>query len=248
MLLVLLFLFALPPPQRLLDLHPGLEYVLRVPTGYKQWLLSSDSTGSEWCYQNRGKRSDVEQYCLAEKPTYTSGTLANVEAFDESAARVVLKDGHVGWVARELIDMTEEQRKAYDAEQAMWQKHAAATRAMNAQRLAATRETERQQRAKEQAYVASLPKLRGVAGDVLVATSSDCARDYKKIIEFGRKNGTGVEYRKKLLELISLGCAVNIPSGTALKISRQDQDFVEFCAYDGSKAGTCGVALREDVH
>ena len=224
-IVVLLCITVCAAAQTEFELQANTEYVLRVPAGYDKWPLIADSAGggAQWCYVNRANRPTVQTLCIDKAvslgATYAPDTLAMVTIVGKSSVNVVLKDGRSGWVARELVDMTQEQRKSLE-----------------------------EQQAKEQAYIASLPKLRSGSSEVLVATSTDCARDYKTIVEFGRRNGTGVEYRKKILELISLGCAKNLPSGTAITVSHRDKDFVEFCAYDGPKKGTCGVALAEHVH
>jgi hypothetical protein len=248
MLLVALFLLAAVQGSGQFPLHADTEYVLNVPPGYDRWALSGQDGGADWCYASRGRPSDIASLCFDKKPTYASGTSATVELIGDASVKVVLKDGRTGWVARELIGMTPEQKRAYETEQGARAKRVAEAKAQAAKRVAEARAKEAEKEAKERAFIATLPKLRSGSSEVLVATSGDCARDYKGIIEFGRRNGTGIEYRKKVLELISLGCATNLPSGTAINISRRDRDFVTFCAYDGPKRGTCGVALSEHVH
>jgi hypothetical protein len=132
--------------------------------------------------------------------------------------------------------MKPEDRKWYQDRQAAAAKE-------RAKRLAA----ERERLAKEKAYIDTLPRLAGAANEILVATSMDCARDYAKTVEFGRKNGTGVEFRKKLAELVALGCAVQMPNRTAIEILARDAEFVEFRAYTGPRKGTYAVALSKDV-
>jgi hypothetical protein len=145
--------------------------------------------------------------------------------------------------------MTPEQRKTYEAQKAATAKRIADAKALRDKQMAAARVNEAQAQAKERVYVAGLPKLwSGSSNEVLVATSQDCARDYKAIVEFGRKNGTGIEFRKRIVELVSLGCAVYMPAGTAIVVSRKDADYVRFCAHGGTMKGTCGIALSEHVH
>jgi len=234
-------------------LEIGTEYVLRVPNGYDKWPLIAGSASSEWCYLSRGNRDDVQSLCLNAGATYTPNTPATVELLSTvlervSSVKVVLGDGRSGWVARELVDMTQEQRKEYEADQLARAKRLANAKALQAKQATLARAKDAAKQAKEQAFVATLPKLQGGSNEVLVATSTDCARDYKSVVDLGRRNGTGVEYRKKILELISLGCAVDLPTGTAIIVSHRDQELVNFCAYNGPKKGTCGVALIESVH
>jgi hypothetical protein len=89
-----------------------------------------------------------------------------------------------------------------------------------------------------------LPKLVSEGSTVVIATSIDCAKDLQNVIGFGRKNGTGVEYRKKMLELVTLGCAMTMDNGTVLLHAAKNGDFVAFTAY---KSGKQGVALKENV-
>jgi hypothetical protein len=234
--------------QTMFELEADTAYVLKVPSGYESWVLFRDAPGSEWCYYSREKRNDVEKLCFDGGPTYSPNAMATVELVNPSSVKVTLKDGRTGWIARELVDMTTEQRKEYQAQQDARAKRIAQAKALQAKRAADARARESGQQAKERAYIAALPKLYSGSDEVLVATSPDCARDLKNIIEFGRRNGTGIEFRKKILELVTLGCAINIPSGTAITVSHRDREFVTFCAYDGPKKGTCGIALSEHVH
>ena len=84
----------------------------------------------------------------------------------------------------------------------------------------------------------------GYCGSVVVATSLDCARDLQGVVAFGRKNGTGVDYRKKMLELFTLGCATTMDSGTPMVDATRYGQFVSFKSYPSNKAG---VALAENV-
>jgi len=182
-----------------------------------------------------------------ERHIYSPGEKIKVLGYDSSVVNVSIGDGHSGWVARELVEITKEQLQEYEARQAANAKQLADAKALEAKKAAKARAEQAERQAKERAYIATLPKLQNGSNEVLVATSEDCARDYRSILDFGRKNGTGVEYRKKILGLISLGCAVAFPPDTAILISHRDKDFVAFCAYDGAKKGTCGVALPEQV-
>lgn len=97
---------------------------------------------------------------------------------------------------------------------------------------------------KELAYVNSLPQLTSPSETVIVATSIDCARDLQNVVGLGKKNGTGVEFRKKMVELMTLGCAASIPKGTPLVYAIKNGQFVTFKAY---KSGKEGVTLLESV-
>lgn len=134
--------------------------------------------------------------------------------------------GKRGWVHLNLLKMTAEARAA--AKKAAAQKEQQAAAAAQ----------------KERAYVDSLPKLVSEGSTVVIATSIDCAKDLQNVIGFGRKNGTGVEYRKKMLELVTLGCAMTMDNGTVLLHAAKNGDFVAFTAY---KSGKQGVALKENV-
>ena len=78
----------------------------------------------------------------------------------------------------------------------------------------------------------------------MVATSMDCARDLQSIIDLGRRNGTGIEFRKKMLELVTLGCGTRMETGTPMVDAKKNGPFVTFKAY---KSGKEGVALSENV-
>jgi hypothetical protein len=247
-MLSVLFLvfFLLFQAQVRFELQADTEYVLKVPAGYDKWSLVGEDW-AYWCYI-RDNKTDVKTNCFRSGwPTYMPNTMATIELVGPATVKVVLKDGRRGWLARDLVDMTPEQWKEYRAEEAARAKRAAQAKALREKEVAAVRMKEAERQAKEKAYLATLPKLHGPAAEVLVATSLDCARDHKNILEFGRRNGTGVEFRKKILELISLGCAVKLPSGTPMLVSKRDRDFVTFCAYNPSAQGACGVALVEYV-
>lgn len=219
------------------EIHVDTRYVLKVPVGHEHWVVSKESSDAAWCYGARDNRRDLESLCgFKTQPRYVEGSPVTVERLTDCCVRVALEGGSIGWVARELVELTPEQRKAYEARQAALAKE-------RAERLA----QERARQKKEQAYTSTLPKLSNSSGEVLVATSRDCARDYEKIIQLGRRNGTGVEFRKRLLELMAVGCAVEMPSGTAIEVIDRRDGFVEFRAYDGPKKGTHGFALSAHV-
>lgn len=117
-------------------------------------------------------------------------------------------------------------------------------------RVAAKKAAEEKKRAaeeaqrKELAYVNSLPQLTGPGEAVVVATSIDCARDLQNVVNFGKTSGTGVEFRKKMVELVTLGCAASIAKATPLVSATKNGQFVTFKAY---KSGKEGVALLESV-
>jgi hypothetical protein len=141
--------------------------------------------------------------------------MAVVETVDADAVLVTVEGRGTGWVMRQVLDLTPGDRAIVLKKRA--QEKAAADK----------------KRAEEKAYVATLPKLRNGGGPIFVATSFDCARDFRKVIEFGRKNGTGVEYRKKMVELVTLGCTTKIDAGTAINVISQKDGFVQFRAYNG---------------
>ena len=127
---------------------------------------------------------------------------------------------------------------------------AAAAKAATARRLAAERAAAEKRKAgeeanqKELAYRNSLPKLVGQGDTVVVATSIDCAKDLQGVIGYGKRNGTGVEFRKKMLELVTLGCAQAIENGTPLVKALKNGQFVTFTTYQSRKEG---VALVDNV-
>jgi hypothetical protein len=152
--------------------------------------------------------------------------------------------GGQGWVDVRLMDLTPESKAYLEQQRAAAEKAAAAKRkAAQAAAVARKRADDEAQR-KELAYRNSLPKLVSQGESVVVATSMDCAKDLQSVVAFGRKNGTGVEFRKKMLELVTLGCATTMDNGTPLVSATRNGQFVTFTAYPSGKAG---VALMENV-
>ena len=109
--------------------------------------------------------------------SFTTGELAGI-APDALPRQVASHPGEcIGWVSKELL----RPRSIYDQTAFAARERAAAAR-------------QREEQTKEQEYVSALPKLMGPPSGVVVATSKDCARDYAKLTEFGRTQGTGVEF------------------------------------------------------
>jgi hypothetical protein len=216
------------------QLKQGAVYILGAPKGESSWLLTANCSDASWLYlatkQERETLVDIPGkvsggYWLR----YDVGVRARVENQTDDCAQVRLikesSGNEYGWVHKALIRPSlEEQRKQ-----------------------AAIAAAKREQDLKKKQYIASLPKLRGPSDSVIVATSHDCALDYARAVEFGKKNGTGVEFRKKILELITLHCAISLPNGTPVEILSKDAQFVSFAVYSGQYAGTRGFALKENV-
>lgn len=237
--LVLLGSLGLLFSQPSFEIVPGTEYVLKVPSDQKHWILLDDPLQVNACYLNRATYRLENDFHFSKRPQYEPNTVARVSEIsseDKNAVRVVLANGNSGWVPRVLIGMTKAQQRDFDSKQAAIAKKVAAQRSLDEQR-----------RTKEQAFIAGLPKLWSPSGRVLVATSLDCEHDREKVMEFGAKNGTGVEFRKKVLELITLHCAEEVPSGTAIEVMHRETAFVEFRAYTGASKGMDGFALNSDV-
>ena len=222
--------------------------MLKVPTGQSYWALEKNPNDARWCYgllSQRENGSDWDQCHLNEFPQYRAGSLARVSEIDGGCALVNLPNAQ-GWVVLDLLEMTPAMRSEYEARKAAAAKREAGARARARKARTEAQLKEEQQEEKEASYIRTLPKLWSNSEQVMVATSVDCARDYQKVVQFARVNGTGIEFRKKLLELTSLGCAIWMPSGTAIEVIRKNDSFVEFRAYTGRK-GTYGVALKENV-
>ncbi|MGD0619902.1 MAG: hypothetical protein ABSB67_19820 [Bryobacteraceae bacterium] len=230
-----------------------LKYSLRTPKGWDVWGLTdtSDAARSAYTFAGDGESKDYIQGKI-KAGVYTRYKPGDVvvrtgeEDGDVWRVRIIegTSVGGEGWVHRALLDMTEES-KAYVEKLEQRERIADANR-----RAAAKRSAEDKKRAADEArrkeleYIDSLPKLIGPSEDVLVATSFDCAKDLQNTVIFGRKNGTGVEFRKKVLELMTLGCAVTMVSGTPMEHATRDGQFVTFTAY---KSGKRAVALSENV-
>jgi hypothetical protein len=214
---------------------------LKVPSDQKHWILLDDPLQVNTCYLNRATYRLENDFHFGKRPQYEPNSVARVieiSSEDEDAVRVALANGNSGWIPRVLIGMTKSQQRDFDSKKAAIAKEAAAQRSLDEQR-----------RTKEQAFIAGLPILWSPSGrgDVLVATSLDYEHDREKVMEFGVKNGTGVEFRKKVLELITLHCAGWVPSGTAIEVMHRETAFVEFRAYTGASKGMHGFALNSDV-
>jgi len=214
------------------------RYQIKAAYPQPDWMLSASEKEAVWCFYSRGFDKDVKSVCKKPGNTVVAGTVGTVQEIQEETVLIRLEDGRSGYIFSELLGRTPEELRRIEAEKIAQQKR-------NAQRRAAEEATRTKNLATEAAYVASLPKLRsGAASTLLVATSADCARDYRSIIEFGRRSGTGVEFRKKLLELVSLGCAFSVPAGTPVTVSNRTQGTSSICSYPERK---CGLALTEHL-
>ena len=222
------------------------EYVLTMPKGEASWFLAAKCSDARWLYLATAHEREVWGGIPAALKggwvAYQSNKRVHVRQQTEECAEVEIlgessQYGWVGgWVDKALVRLNPEDQKKVDA-----------ARKQEATKRAATAAAKREQDLKEQQYIASLPKLRGSSESVIVATSQDCAVDYARVVEFGKRNGTGVEYRKRVLELISLQCAISLPSGTPIQVRSRDAQFVSFSVYSGPHAGTRGIALKENV-
>ena len=232
--------------------EPEVRYKLGVPDRWQVWVLSptADDAVSSYTFPNdRDGRAYIEEKIRTGRwATYNPGDIAAVEQQHDDACLVTIVEGQnrgsKGWVHKALMEMTPES-KVYLNKQ-----RAAAAKAATARRLAAERAAAEKRKAgeeanqKELAYRNSLPKLVGQGDTVVVATSIDCAKDLQGVIGYGKRNGTGVEFRKKMLELVTLGCAQAIENGTPLVKAVKNGQFVTFTAYQSSKEG---IALVENV-
>jgi len=146
-------------------------YTLKVPDGYKTWVIISDPNGggAEWCYTNRKDAAKVEEVCtnkvLLERYIYSSGEKVRVLSYDSSVVNVSLGDGRSGWVARDLVEIPKEQLQEYEARQKANVKQLADAKALEskleAKKASKARAEQAERQAKERAYIATLPKLQG---------------------------------------------------------------------------------------
>jgi hypothetical protein len=227
--------------------QPELQYRLSAPKNWRMWMLSSSAIEaiSNYRFANDSEgRSFIEaRISKGQYAIYKPGDEAIFieEESDGDAWRIKVVNGESrgeeGWIHYRLGEMTEESKK--QLAQMKERKRIAAKKAADEKKRAA----EEAQR-KELAYVNALPQLTGPGEAVVVATSIDCARDLQNIVNFGKKSGTGVEFRKKMVELVTLGCVASIPKGTPLVSATKSGQFVTFKAY---KSGKEGVALLESV-
>jgi len=224
---------------------PELEYRLLAPEKWNVWVLSPSvrEAVSNCTYPNdKDGRSFIEDKIKkGEYFTYKPGDRAIFVEGQGDAWRVKVIDGESrgreGWVCYVLMEVTEESEAAL----ARFQE---AARIAEGKKLAARKKTAEEAQRKELAYINSLPRLTGQGESVMVATSMDCARDLQSIIDLGRRNGTGIEFRKKMLELVTLGCGTRMEMGTPMVDAKKNGPFVTFKAY---KSGKEGVALSENV-
>ena len=232
--------------------QPELQYRLLAPEKWSVWVLSPSvrEAISNYTFPNdKDGRSFIEDKIRkGEYATYKPGDQATFIEAEDEAWHVKVVDGESrgrdGWVHHKLLELTNESK-------AVLAKFKEATRiAENKKRAAGKKAAEEQKRAAEEvqrnelAYINSLPKLTGRGESVMVATSMDCARDLQSIIDFGRRNGTGIAFRKKMLELVTVGCGTAMEAGTPMANAKKNGPFVIFEAY---KSGKEGVALSENV-
>jgi hypothetical protein len=229
------------------------QYKLRTPKNWSEWAITGSASEALRIYGYVVQDSDDETFLkdyLADKINkeggfiYQSGDLASrtpgeVEDSDTCHVRIIegTNKGREGWVHCSLMEMTDEWKEHFAKQEA--NKHSAAKKASDEKRRVAD-----EAKRKQQAYIDSLPKLVSPGQDVMVATSLDCAKDLQNVVNFGRKNGTGVEFRKKMLELMALGCTITLPLGTPMESAIKSGQFVTFQAY---KLRKTGVALAENV-
>jgi hypothetical protein len=226
--------------------QPELQYRLSAPKNWQVWILSGSSieaiSNYNFANDRDGRRIIEEKIKTGKYITYTPGDRAIFVDEDDNgdAWRVKVVDGESrgreGWIHYRLGEMTEESR----AQLARLEERKRIAEVKK--RTAAKKAAEEAQR-KELAYVNSLPQLTGPSETVIVATSIDCARDLQNVVGLGKKNGTGVEFRKKMVELMTLGCAASIPKDTPLVYAIKNGQFVTFKAYKSGKEGV--GALRE---
>jgi hypothetical protein len=241
-------------------------YEVKVPEGCQSWVLSETARDAATLYRMRGscdrpgffemwpafwRSSDgMPRYGPATGGTMTWPNrwpplkgLATRHA--EGSVLISPPEGRTGWVAQELVDPTAIPEAT--AREAWEQEAMEARKAIFAKEQAAREAKAAESRAKENAYIRSLPKLWNNGARVFVATSMDCARDYQQVLRFGRANGTGVAYRKKILELVTLNCIVDVSSGTAIEVLKDGSELVDARLYTGPRKGTHAVVLKENV-
>ncbi len=198
----------------------GSRHILRVPDGHMAWLLAETPPDAASFLSTE---FDVAEKAVNSRkwPTYQTGAEATLLTVRGDYAEVRLESGEnrneTGWVVKNLVELSPGEKK----------------------RLA----NEAAKSRRKQEMSAKLPKLTG-SPQVVVATSLDCARDLRKAVEFGKSNGTGVEFRKKMLELARVGCTTSIPSGTSIIVTNSATGLISFKIFDSTRTG---VALAENV-
>ena len=225
--------------------QPELRYKMAAPEGWAVWVLSASEAEaiSNFTFPNdRDARPFIEgKIRKGEYVTYKPGDQAIVIERRGKACHVKFVDGdsegRSGWVHSDLMEVTEESA-------AVVARFKEAARKAADQKRAADKKAVDERLRKELAYIRSLPKLVGQGESVMVATSVDCARDLQGIIDFGRRSGTGIDFRKKMLELVTLGCGTAMEAGTPMVNAKKNGPFVTFKAYGSGKEG---VALAENV-
>jgi hypothetical protein len=226
---LLTFLCSIALPEEIIV---GKEYVLNAPNQLGTWYLCKNGDRAVWMY--RSSPDEVVRFGYVDsnikakllKP-YKPGTRAKVAAVGEGHAFVGLGESSVSKTESVALVVINEGDLGW----------------VPLSLLEVTPE-EKKLTADEAAKIAAMPKLQSTSDQVLVATSLDCANDLQKIVDFGKKNGTGVEFRRKLVELSTLGCSKNIPAGTPITIVSKPGGFVSFRTYPGN---VDGIALQENV-
>jgi hypothetical protein len=230
-----------------------IRYRVRVPENWHIWVLANAEYDAFSYYlfagDNDGRAFVQEKIAKGELVCYESGDMAVADGPESDRARHVRLvsgpgKGGEGWIDNALMDLTPESRAYLEQQRAAAEKAAGAKRRAAQAAAVARRKAADEAERKELAYRNSLPKLVSQGDSVVVATSMDCAKDLQNAVAFGRKNGTGVEFRKKMLELVTLGCATAMDKGTPIVNATRNGQFVLFTAYPSGKAG---VALMENV-
>jgi hypothetical protein len=232
--------------------QPEVRYKLRTPVNWPVWVLSPSSVSAVSSYtfaNDRDERAYIEEKVRnGQYVTYRPGDMAVSHEQQNETCFITIVEGEnrgsEGWVHTALMEMTPES-KAYLEKKRAEEERAEADRRAAAERAAAKKKRAAEDdKRKELAYRNSLPKLVSQGETVIIATSMDCAKDLQSVVGFGKKNGTGVEFRKKMLELVTLGCAQAMENGTPLVKAAKNGQFVTFTTYGSGKNG---VALDENV-
>jgi hypothetical protein len=219
----------------------GRTYEITVPSGCDFWVLSfksSTAMGLEpsMCSHKPGQdKSEIEALFDSNPSLYPKFTkTTKVELVAQITEAVAVKftqaDGSParGWIAWNRIEVPKDTLMKLDAERA------------------AAKESSRQSRMQMEKLIASMPRIVGKSGTVLVATSMDCVRDLQKISAFTKLNGFGVEARKKNAEFIAMGCGFALDVGTVLVGAERDGPIVSFIGTTAEEL-KLGIVLAENV-
>lgn len=113
LLLTLLFATPISPAPRFPPLRLDRGYSLRLPSGRNHWTLAQSQQSARICYErSRYSTGEVSIDCFGISDphtgieyTYSTGDIGVVVTAGSDAAKVVLRNGVSGWVARELLDV-----------------------------------------------------------------------------------------------------------------------------------------------